>query len=245
MEHILGSQERARYSRALGMVWGIFLLYMIFSLFSGVVSGILIILFDAKTSSSNTYTNIFNNIISISFNSLFLFISFFLIKLNNKEQRNIYLPSQSSIIKEIIPVFIFSYITIFCLNIILSASLSFLPSLQVSSLEIKEIFGSFSYFVLVLNIVIVAPIFEEFLFRGILYRQMEKFNVHPYFMIFTTSLLFGLAHIYALNIIMAFIMGLFLGFFRFYFRNIKLCILFHAIYNFLVIFILTLDSFSL
>jgi len=43
-----------------------------------------------------------------------------------------------------------------------------------------------------ITVLVVAPIVEEFLFRGILYRALAPFGARPYILV--SALLFGLFH---------------------------------------------------
>jgi uncharacterized protein len=74
----------------------------------------------------------------------------------------------------------------------------------------KDLFQpSFSTPYIYFIIIVLAPIFEELLFRGFLYKGFRESKAGKWGAILTTSVIFGVIHIF--NAIPIFILGLFLG----------------------------------
>lgn len=88
-----------------------------------------------------------------------------------------------------------------------------------------------------LTIVIIAPITEEVLFRGIILNGLLN-HYDKRTAIILSSILFGLFHINPYQIFAAIILGLFFGWIYYEFNSIKYPILVHAIYNFIPVFII-------
>jgi membrane protease YdiL (CAAX protease family) len=59
-------------------------------------------------------------------------------------------------------------------------------------------------------ICLIGPIVEEFVFRGAIMRSLERFGLN--FSIVISSLIFGLFHIFTVQAVFAFFMGLILGY---------------------------------
>lgn len=83
-----------------------------------------------------------------------------------------------------------------------------------------------------LSVAIVAPIFEELIFRGMIYNQMAKYN--KMFAIVMTSALFGLLHLNLSQSIPAFFISLVLCYMYEKTQSLSVTILGHAANNFLV-----------
>ncbi|HBM81691.1 MAG TPA: hypothetical protein DD426_12810, partial [Clostridiaceae bacterium] len=93
----------------------------------------------------------------------------------------------------------------------------------------------------ILAIVVIAPIFEETLFRGVILRGLLK-NYGVLKALIVTSVLFGILHFNIAQLITASILGLMLGFIFIKTGSLILCILFHALNNGLSIIIYELSS---
>lgn len=86
----------------------------------------------------------------------------------------------------------------------------------------------------VLKVVIVAPIIEELIFRGIIMHGLMR-NYPQLVAIFFSGLLFGLFHLNPWQFPATFLLGCLLGWIMIITRNIIACILGHAINNLLVL----------
>lgn len=85
---------------------------------------------------------------------------------------------------------------------------------------------------------IVAPIFEEVVFRGLVLRGMLR-NYHPWVAIAQSALIFGLIHMNPAQTVSAFFSGLLLGWLYYRTRSLRLCMTLHALLNLLAFVSLT------
>ncbi len=92
---------------------------------------------------------------------------------------------------------------------------------------------------LLLNTVLIGPILEEILFRGIVFNQLLEFNSEKK-SIFLTTLIFSLIHGNILSILYTFIVGYFLNIIYLRERTLKASILFHITINFVASFLIPL-----
>ena len=85
----------------------------------------------------------------------------------------------------------------------------------------------------ILRIVIIAPIVEEVIFRGVIMSGFSR-NYHPAVAIFFSALLFALFHLNPWQFAATFALGLILGYIRIRTGSVIACIAGHAIHNGLV-----------
>jgi len=85
----------------------------------------------------------------------------------------------------------------------------------------------------ILRIVIIAPIVEELIFRGVIMAGFSRIY-HPVFAILFSALLFALFHLNPWQFPAAFALGLILGWIRIRTGSVLACISGHAIHNGLV-----------
>ncbi len=90
------------------------------------------------------------------------------------------------------------------------------------------IYGAF------LKVVIMAPVIEELIFRGVIMHGLMR-NYSKFTAVFVSALMFALFHLNPWQFPATFILGLLLGILMLRTRNIYLCILGHAINNGLVL----------
>lgn len=134
-------------------------------------------------------------------------------------------------------VLLFFVITFFTLMIVGVIAILLGVKLRSESMEtIIKLFRS-NYF-LIITTCITAGITEELIFRGyILTRLYSHFN-HPVLPIIISSVIFGLFHFgYGtfINIFGPACLGLVFGFFYYKYRNIKLLIFCHFLWDFVVV----------
>lgn len=99
-----------------------------------------------------------------------------------------------------------------------------------------EYFESLPIVILLIETCIIAPIFEEVLYRGILLKGLiNKYNSKR--AIVYSALIFGIAHLNIPQGINAFLLGLILGTLFYYTRSIYLCMIMHFVNNLLVNFV--------
>jgi len=86
-----------------------------------------------------------------------------------------------------------------------------------------------------ISVVLVAPIIEEFLFRGFLYSQLRRSFLKDWGSIAVSSLVWTSIHFqYEIGILFfLFLFGLFLGYFRIKYNSLLIPIVLHAINNLL------------
>ncbi len=86
---------------------------------------------------------------------------------------------------------------------------------------------------LILMTVILAPILEEILFRGIIMKGMINNNVKPVTAIIVSALIFGAVHFNPWQFAGAFLLGLVLGLVYYKTKSLLMSILLHAFNNLL------------
>lgn len=91
------------------------------------------------------------------------------------------------------------------------------------------IYGAF------LKVVIMAPVIEELIFRGVIMHGLMR-NYSKFTAVFVSALMFALFHLNPWQFPATFILGLLLGILMVRTRNIYLCIVGHAMNNGLVLF---------
>ena len=89
-----------------------------------------------------------------------------------------------------------------------------------------------------ISVVIIAPIAEEFIFRGFLYSQLSRTRIGPWGAVTLSSLLWTVIHFQyeALILIVLFIFGIFLGYIRMAYKSLSLPIMLHGINNLFAFF---------
>lgn len=93
--------------------------------------------------------------------------------------------------------------------------------------------NNYEYALMILSVVLLAPILEEFLFRGILFAELKK---SPKAKIIITALTFAIYHLNLIQGLNTLFIGLVLGYIYYYRRNIKEVILVHMVNNLVAVF---------
>lgn len=126
------------------------------------------------------------------------------------------------------------------------------PIFQLMGQGIEHIFMGFNYeiefsdfdrhsggsFFIMLNLVLVGPIIEEFIFRGLLLRSLSQYGKN--FAIITTSVLFGMYHASFVQNGYAFVVGIVLAYITLRY-SIKWAIIIHCSNNMLMMLIAFLN----
>lgn len=132
---------------------------------------------------------------------------------------------------------------------LLVTGISYIPPIFVKIIMVLRNGGNFNYPELVQNLingnsilttklsmslsfmeaVVLAPIFEELLFRKILMDRVSKYGVSG--AIIVSGLFFGLYHMYTAQFFMATTIGILLAYVYSYTHNVKYTILLHSLYN--------------
>ena len=84
-----------------------------------------------------------------------------------------------------------------------------------------------------ISVIIIAPIAEEFLFRGFLFSQLKRTQLGGWGAVTLSSFLWTIIHFQyePLILIVLFIFGIFLGYIRMAYNSLSLPIILHAINN--------------
>ncbi|WP_105301451.1 CPBP family intramembrane glutamic endopeptidase [Anaerococcus marasmi] len=93
--------------------------------------------------------------------------------------------------------------------------------------------NNYEYALMILSVVLLAPILEEYLFRGILFAEVKK---SPKAKIIITALTFAIYHLNLIQGLNTLFIGLVLGYIYYYRRNIKEVILVHMVNNLVAVF---------
>ncbi|WP_394019497.1 CPBP family intramembrane glutamic endopeptidase [Anaerococcus cruorum] len=91
--------------------------------------------------------------------------------------------------------------------------------------------GSLDFFLMLLGAVVLAPISEEILFRGLVFEKLKSIYTLPWAIVLS-GVIFGIYHMNILQGINTFVMGMVLAFVYYYRRNIMDAILIHIVNNF-------------
>ncbi len=113
----------------------------------------------------------------------------------------------------------------------------FLNSLPENT-DVTAYFEELSKFPLlaIVAVIVIAPVFEEIIFRGIILNGLLK-KYSPAVAIGVSSLLFGAFHLNLQQFVVASIIGVFCGLIYYWTNSIYYSIFFHASYNFIISFI--------
>ena len=152
-----------------------------------------------------------------------------------QEYLNLYIPFSSPSLK---------YIFVFALLLLgLDSMSNAYPELFNDSFAIRVYESADSLLMLCLGFVLLGPLFEEFLFRGFLFKGLEN-SIGGNGAVIISSLLFSIPHLqYSLVVVlcMVFPMALFLGYVRMKTQSLVLPIIFHSINNFMTLLLVHLE----
>ena len=103
-------------------------------------------------------------------------------------------------------------------------------SIEDAAQFIPEITGGIQLMVAIFSVVIIAPLFEEFLFRGLVMTELKKI-MRPWAAITLQAIIFGAVHGVLFQSIFAFVIGIALGIVYHRTENIKVTTLCHLVFN--------------
>lgn len=117
-----------------------------------------------------------------------------------------------------------------------------MPTLNDGLYEyLEEYLLNTSYIFIFISTCIIASIFEEILYRGVLLNGLlKKYNYKK--AIIYSALIFGIAHMNLPQGVNAFFLGVIIGLAYYYTRSIYLCMAMHFVNNFLVNFVVYPES---
>ncbi|MGL5084239.1 MAG: lysostaphin resistance A-like protein [Clostridium sp.] len=108
----------------------------------------------------------------------------------------------------------------------------------------ESMFNNTSWAVLFVQTVIIASVFEEVIYRGIIFSGMLK-KYSPKKAIIVSAFIFGLVHLNLPQGLNAFVLGILLATVYYYTRSLYICMFMHATNNFIVDFIIVPETFIL
>lgn len=117
-----------------------------------------------------------------------------------------------------------------------------MPTLNDGLYEyLEEYLLNTSYIFIFISTCIIAPIFEEILYRGVLLNGLlKKYNYKK--AIIYSAIIFGIAHMNLPQGVNAFFLGVIIGLAYYYAMSIYLCMAMHFVNNFLVNFVVYPES---
>lgn len=131
-------------------------------------------------------------------------------------------------------------VLVYLITAVLSFSLALGLNLLIAAVKLNEIFPEYdqmaermfeeSRIIVLLSSLVMAPIMEELIFRGLCYGRIRQFTGRG-MTILITGLLFGLYHMSLVQLIYAFIMGMFFAILYERYRDIRLTMLAHFAAN--------------
>ncbi len=200
--HDTNHKEKRKYE----LKWSQFSLFILLYLGIQIFVGIVIVIMDAILGTE--FINLFTiGYIGLLFDTGFFFLALFLMKsvrvFTFKKIDFSVLRSAKTygyIIASFFFVMIIQYLIIFVLKLEN-------PSAQPEELGFLQVTRGFEYVLLFIAIVILTPIKEEIIYRGILHRFLETRH-HFWIGLIVSSLIFGVAHITGGIIITPTIMGI-------------------------------------
>lgn len=193
-------------------------------LLSGLVAGLV---FYASRNTSNLYTVSF--LLSPICTGLTALLGIYVSKTKIGE----YLADRMEKKRDLIFYLLF-FLGAYCVSLVIGGILeTFLPTDQ----ELNSMFlQGFNSWIGIISIVVLAPIFEEALFRGVILRGFLK-NYGAAKSIIISAVLFGILHMNPIQSVTASFLGLALGWIFVKTGSLWACILFHAFNNGLTILI--------
>ncbi len=107
-------------------------------------------------------------------------------------------------------------------------------SIDTAAETMPEIVGGAQVIIAIFSAIVIAPVFEEILFRGIVMNEFMKI-MRPWAAITLQGLIFGVIHGVLFQSIFAFVLGVLIGVVYYRTQNIKVAITCHAVFNISVI----------
>lgn len=218
-------------------IWKIIYPMLIFLLISQIVVIVSLIVMGAVIMLKNSYSEMDTMaIISDVLNSNMLLITLFthiatipiLYWFYKRDKKKIYLKSQVDIV---VVVFVAILAICACIGVNTLVSISGLPKLFPNDLEeTSQALYSEAIWVQILAMVIGAPIVEELIFRGLIFKRMRTYCGFLSAAI-VSSLCFGVFHGRIIQGVYGFIIGFILAAIFEKTKSLKMCILFHLVAN--------------
>lgn len=93
--------------------------------------------------------------------------------------------------------------------------------------ELSGIIYSGPVWIMVLSIAVAAPVLEEFLYRGLIFKRLRTY-LKPVPSMLISAFIFGIMHGNAVQFVYAFILGIFMAFVYEKFKTVWAAVIFHA-----------------
>jgi len=116
------------------------------------------------------------------------------------------------------------------------------PSFYSEVLDMLRWNDVYSFLIIIISVVVIAPIIEEMIFRGLLLRGLEKKYKSVVLSVIYSSILFAVIHVLPSLFIQIFLIGMILGFLSIKFNSIFPGIVLHSINNLLTLLLLNLNG---
>lgn len=104
-------------------------------------------------------------------------------------------------------------------------------SIEKAEALMPETVTTYEALIAVFAVIIVAPLFEEFLFRGLVMGELMSI-MRPWAAIVFQAVLFGAAHMSLFQSLFAGVMGLFLGIIYYKLKSLKATAICHGVFNY-------------
>lgn len=111
------------------------------------------------------------------------------------------------------------------LSVVKKAMTEYNEMIEVASASKADLY---MYFI---ALVVLIPILEEMIFRGVIFAGMMQLN-RPYLAVIGSAVFFGAMHVQPIQVGYAFLSGVILGLIYYYTQNLCMTILAHIIFNF-------------
>ena len=120
------------------------------------------------------------------------------------------------------------------IDAVLTAIYIFAPHVLDSYLELMKEAGFTDYnFIILTYMLFLGPLLEELFARGVVFGFLEKAGFKPFWVMFISSVFFGIIHLNLVQGIYAACFGMFLAFLRYKYRSIMISVLGHIVFNIL------------
>lgn len=104
-------------------------------------------------------------------------------------------------------------------------------SIEQAAMVSPEIISGIQVLIALFCVMVVAPLFEELLFRGLVMTELMR-TMRPWAAIFLQAIIFGVAHGVLFQSIFAIVAGVFLGILYYKTKSISVSVVCHSVFNF-------------
>ena len=150
-----------------------------------------------------------------------------------KEKSNKMYPTDTMNCKKFLTLICVSLSIMFVGSLVSNVIASFVGGLSGSEIEnpVDTIIEKYDIFQIMISVVIIAPIFEELLFRKLIIDKLSKYGT-AFCMVFS-GLTFGLFHANLYQILYATLLGMLLAYIYMVYSKVSYVIILHSVINFI------------